>query len=265
MRLSTSRSSALTISILLQALIAPGAWCSPAAAVPAVHAVALEDTLRLDPRVRAGVLPNGLLLHPRNHKPEARVVAAARGQRRSIVEDDDQRGLAHFSEHMTSTARSTSRPEELVDYLESIGMRFGADANAYTAFDETVYMLDVPDRPRRAARSGLDALARLRGRARRSSTREVDKERGVVIEEWRLGRGAGERMCASRFPVLFHGRATRAAAHRPARDHQEGAARPPAGLLQGLVHGPIGWRWSRSATSDPGEDRGADPRATSAT
>jgi zinc protease len=82
-------------------------------------------------------------------------------------------------------------------------LRFGADANAYTSFDETVYMLDVPTDRDTLLNTGLDALSDFAGRAKMSD-KEIDKERGVVMEEWRLGRGADERMQRQQFPVIFH-------------------------------------------------------------
>src|SRR5262249_22741366 len=107
-------------------------------------------------------------------------------------------------EHMEFNGSKHFGPDELVAHLESIGLRFGADANAYTSFDETVYMLEVPtDRDTLLGR-GLDVLSDWAGAATMSDC-EITKERGVVLEEWRLGRGAGERMRRIWFPVLFHG------------------------------------------------------------
>jgi zinc protease len=174
---------------------------SPAAAPPA-----LTDSLRLDPTVRTGVLPNGMRYFiKRNGKPEARVsvrLAVAAG---ATVEADDQRGLAHFTEHMNfNGSEHFKSADDLVAYLESIGLRFGADANAYTSFDETVYMLDVPSDRDSVLDRGVMALSDFAGRAKLSQT-EIDKERGVVLEEWRLGRGAGERIQRKQFPLIFRG------------------------------------------------------------
>lgn len=202
---SASRLTALAISILLQASVACTAWCAPPSAAPTAHRMALGDTLRLDARVRAGVLPNGLRYFIRaNHKPEARVALRLAVDVGSTAEGDDQRGLAHFNEHMNFNGSTHFKPDELVAYLQSIGLRFGADANAYTSFDETVYSLDVPtDRDSLLVR-GVTALSDFAGRATLTDP-EIDKERGVVLEEWRLGLGAGERIQRKQLPVVFHG------------------------------------------------------------
>src|SRR5205823_2223931 len=104
-------------------------------------------------------------------------------------EADDQQGLAHFSEHMNFNGSAHFKPDELVAYLRSIGLRFGADANAFTSFDETIYELEVPTDRDTALERGMDALSDFAGRASLSDV-EIEKERGVVLEEWRSGRGA---------------------------------------------------------------------------
>jgi len=195
MRASASRLTALAIFILLGASAARTAWCSPPA---------LADTLRLDARVRAGELPNGLRYFIRaNHKPEARVALRLAVNVGSTAEVDDQRGLAHFNEHMNFNGSTHFKPDELVSYLQSIGLRFGADANAYTSFDETVYSLDVPTDRDTLLDRGVTALSDFAGRATLTD-KEIDKERGVVLEEWRLGLGAGERIRRKQLPVVFH-------------------------------------------------------------
>src|SRR5262249_19572661 len=119
-------------------------------------------------------------------------------------ETDAQRGIAHFTEHMNFDGSKHFAPQELVAYLESIGMRFGYDANAYTSFDETVYMLEVPTDRDTLLDRGLTALADFAGAAT-FDTAQVRKERGVVVEEWRLGRGASERLFRKTVPVIYHG------------------------------------------------------------
>jgi zinc protease len=169
------------------------------------HAFALSDTLGLDSRIRTGTLPNGLTYFIRaNHKPEARVTLRLAVAAGSTAEADDQRGLAHFAEHMNFNGSEHFKPEELVAYLESIGMRFGADANAYTSFDETVYMLEVPSDRDSLLDRGVTVLSDFAGRATMTDA-EIDKERGVVLEEWRLGQGAWERINRRQFPVVYHG------------------------------------------------------------
>ena len=109
----------------------------------------LDTPLPLDSDVRAGQLPNGLRYYVRrNARPENRLELRLAVDVGSVLEDDDQRGLAHFVEHMAFNGTKRFAKQAIVSYLESIGMRFGADLNAYTSFDETVYTLTLPsDRP----------------------------------------------------------------------------------------------------------------------
>jgi zinc protease len=176
---------------------------------PAVRAQApppsLTDSLRWDPSVRRGVLPNGIRWFvKKNGRPETRVSLRLAVPVGSTAEADDQQGLAHFTEHMNFNGSTHFKDaDDLVGYLRSIGLRFGADANAYTSFDETVYMLEVPTDRDTLLDTGLNALSDFAGRAKMSD-KEIDKERGVVMEEWRLGRGAQERIQRQQFPVIFH-------------------------------------------------------------
>ncbi len=176
-----------------------------AATAEAVRTASLEQTLPVDPAVTVGRLPNGLRYFiRRNARPEKRADIWLVVNAGSVLEDDDQRGLAHLVEHMAFNGTSGFERQDLVRYLESIGMRFGADVNAYTDFDETVYTLAVPtERPEYVAQS----LRILEDWARGITfdPEEVASERGVVIEEWRLGRGAQARMQDKQFPILFQG------------------------------------------------------------
>lgn len=150
-------------------------------------------------------MPNGIRWFVKhNLKPEKRVSLRLVLPVGSTAEADDQQGLAHFIEHMNFNGSEHFKDaDELVGYLRSIGLRFGADANAYTSFDETVYMLDVPTDGDSLLKLGLDALSDFAGRAKLSDA-EIEKERGVVIEEWRLGRGAEERLQRVQLPLIFH-------------------------------------------------------------
>jgi hypothetical protein len=99
----------------------------------------------VDPAVTVGTLPNGLRYYIRvNHRPAKRAELRLVVNAGSVIEDPDQRGLAHFAEHMAFNGTTHFKKQELIDYIESIGMRFGADLNAGTSFDETVYELQVP-------------------------------------------------------------------------------------------------------------------------
>ena len=165
----------------------------------------LTKPLPTDPQVISGVLPNGMHYYVRaNHKPENRVMLRLVVRAGSVCEDDDQQGLAHFTEHMAFNGTKNFPKHKLIKFLESVGMKLGADLNAYTSFDQTVYMLEIPmDKPK-----NLDtALLILHDWAHYLilDNDEIDAERGVIKEEWRLGRGANERMMRKILPVLFYG------------------------------------------------------------
>jgi zinc protease len=164
-----------------------------------------DSLLPSDPAVTIGSLPNGLRYYIRvnqrpAHRAELRLVVNAG----SILEDPDQRGLAHFVEHMAFNGTAHFAKQQLVDYIESIGMRFGADLNAGTSFDETVYQLQVPTDSAHIVRKAFQILEDW-AHALRFDTTEIRKERGVVLEEWRLGRGAEQRMLDQELPVIFRG------------------------------------------------------------
>lgn len=164
-----------------------------------------RDVIPFDATVRAATLPNGLKLFVRhNDRPAKRVSLRLAVKAGSLNEADDERGLAHLIEHMAFNGGAHFKPGELVAYFESIGSRLGPHVNAYTSFDETVYMLELPtDKPEVVAR-GVTALTDVAGGLTLDAT-EIDKERGVVIEEWRLGLGANSRIRDKQFPVLFYG------------------------------------------------------------
>jgi zinc protease len=171
---------------------------------PALAAL-LAEPLPSDSQVVIGTLENGLRYYIRvNNEPKARAELRLVVNAGSVLEDEDQRGLAHFVEHMAFNGTRNFEKHELVDYLESIGMRFGPDINAYTSFDETVYMLTVPTDSAGMVDRAFDILEDWAHGITFDSL-EVEKERGVVIEEWRLGQGAGARMRDIQFPVLFRG------------------------------------------------------------
>jgi zinc protease len=155
--------------------------------------------------VHQGKLSNGMTYFIMKHgKPEKRALLWLAVNAGSVQEDDDQRGLAHFDEHMAFNGTKRFPKLDIVNYLEKIGMRFGADLNAYTTWDQTVYQLEVPtDKPEFVGK-GLDILRDWAGDASYDAG-EVDKERGVVLEEWRLGRGAGARLFDKQAKVLFKG------------------------------------------------------------
>lgn len=165
----------------------------------------VDQPMPLDPKVKIGRLSNGLTYYIRhNPLPEKRVELRLVVNAGSVLEDDDQLGLAHFMEHMNFNGTKHFPKNELVNYLQSIGVQFGADLNAYTGFDETVYILPVPTDKPGLVEKGLQILEDWAHYALLDST-EIEKERGVVIEEWRLSRGADERMMKQSLPVQYRG------------------------------------------------------------
>ena len=213
--------------------------------------------LPVDPEITTGKLDNGLRYFiRRNGVPADRAEIWLAVNAGSVLEDENQRGLAHFIEHMAFNGTEHFAKKELVKYLESIGMRFGADINASTSFDETVYTLTVPtDKPEYVAKA-FDILEDW-AHGITFDPKEVDAERGVVIEEWRLGRGAEARMLDKQFPVLFQG--SRYAERVPIGKIEileTATPRDPEALLPGLVparpHGGRGGRRRRAQA-----DRGA--------
>jgi zinc protease len=165
----------------------------------------LKTALPVSPEIKIGKLSNGLTYYIRkNGKPEKKVELRLVVKAGSILEDDDQRGLAHFTEHMAFNGTKNFKKNELVSFLQSIGVKFGADLNAYTSFDETVYILPIPtDRPENFDK-GLLVLEDWASTVTFEDA-EIDKERGVVLEESRLGKGANDRMNKVVFPKLFAG------------------------------------------------------------
>ena len=137
-------------STLRSALILAAFLClSPVAAVAQRPLPPLDSKLTPDPVVTTGTLPNGLRYYVRtNGVPEHRVQFRLAVKTGSVFEADDQRGLAHMLEHMAFNGTAHFKPDELVNYFESAGARFGAHVNAQTSFDDTIYMLQVAsDRP----------------------------------------------------------------------------------------------------------------------
>lgn len=181
-----------------------------------------DAPLPLDPAVVHGTLDNGLTYYIQpNHEPEKRVVLRLVVRAGSLLEDDDQQGLAHFVEHMAFNGTAHFKKQALIDYLEKIGTRFGADLNATTSFESTVYKLQVPTDDETVLRQAFlimqDWAAGLT-----FDPEEVEKERGVIIEEWRGDRGAEARIRDKQLPVLFH--------------DSRYAERLPIGLVDTLQH-----------------------------
>ena len=163
----------------------------------------LNKKLPVDEKIRIGKLDNGFTYYIRyNKKPEKRVEMRLAVNVGSILEDEDQRGLAHFIEHMCFNGTKNFEKNELISYLQSVGIKFGPDINAYTSFDETVYMLTLPTDSTDILNNGYLVMEDW-GHNVTFDNEEIDKERGVVIEEWRVGRGPSQRMLDKYLPVLF--------------------------------------------------------------
>lgn len=167
--------------------------------------ITAQQPLRLDTAVRYGHLQNGLTYYIRhNAEPANRVLFYLVNKVGSILEDDDQQGLAHFMEHMSFNGTTHFPKNELIDYLQKNGVRFGADINAYTSFDETVYELPIPSNKPDVVDHGLEILRDWAQNATLDPV-EIGKERGVVLEEKRLGKGAAERMRRVYWPLILEG------------------------------------------------------------
>jgi zinc protease len=189
----------LYVSCALAAVISPTAWAQPPApgretSAASVASYALADEMPIDPDATLGALPNGLRYYVRPnakppHRAELRLVVKAG----SVLEDDDQRGVAHFVEHMEFEGTRHFPGQSLIDFLSSLGLSIGPDANAATSYDDTQYTLRVPtDVP-----GVLDrALLVLEDWAQGATfdQRGIDHERGIVLSEWRMHLGAGERV-----------------------------------------------------------------------
>ncbi len=165
----------------------------------------LNQPIPVDPAVKVGKLSNGLTYYiQKNVKPEKKMELRLVVNTGSILEDPDQRGLAHFMEHMNFNGSKHFPKNELVDYLQEVGVKFGADLNAYTGFDETVYILPISSDNPKIVEQGFTVLEDWAFNNLLDKT-EIDKERGVVLEESRLSKGAQERMLRQYFPKLFNG------------------------------------------------------------
>jgi zinc protease len=203
---------------------------APLSSQPARAATAPAAALPLDPAVLTGRLPNGLRYYVRaNARPEKRAELRLVVNAGSVLEDADQRGLAHFVEHMAFNGTRRFPKQAIVDYIERAGMRFGADLNASTSFDETIYQLQVPTDTLAIVARGLDILEDWAHGITFDSA-EVERERGVVVEEWRSGLGAQSRVRDRQFPVLFRG--SRYAERLPIGERRTLETAPRAALVR---------------------------------
>lgn len=169
----------------------------------APQALDLQAPMPFDAAVRSGTLSNGLQFFVRkNSRPANRITLRLAVKAGSLFEADDQQGLAHLIEHMAFNGSAHFKPGELVSYFESAGARLGPHVNAFTGFDQTVYMLDLPADSTEVVGKGFTALADFAG-GLTLSPEEIDKERGVVVEEWRGRLGAATRIQQQQLPVIY--------------------------------------------------------------
>lgn len=177
---------------------------------PEAREILMQDTLNwdaplpFDNEVLVGTLKNGFKYYIRkNNEPENRVTMYLGMKVGSILETDEEQGLAHFMEHMNFNGLKHFPKNELVDYLQKAGVRFGSDLNAYTGFEQTVYQLPIPSDDPELLKNGLQVM-RDWAQDALLTTEEIDKERGVIMEEMRGGRGAMQRMRDKFLPVLLN-------------------------------------------------------------
>ena len=164
-----------------------------------------QTALPLSPKIKTGKLENGLtyFILP-NKKPENKVELRLVVNAGSINEDDDQQGLAHMAEHMAFNGTTHFKKNDIVSFLQDIGVGFGNDLNAYTSFDETVYILPIPTSKPENLEKGFQVLEDWAHNVTYNKE-DIDGERPIILEESRLGKGAQDRMFRKIFPKLFKG------------------------------------------------------------
>lgn len=196
------------LTVLLLAVPATLAAQTAAGVATAERATVADSALAplpIDSAVTIGTLPNGIRYYIReNHEPERRAEFRLVVKAGSLQEDDDQRGIAHFLEHMAFNGTRNFEKQALIDYLESIGMRFGGDLNASTTYDHTLYKLTIPTDAPGAIETGFQILDDW-ARGITLDPAEIEAERGVVLSEWRTRLGVGSRIRARTDSVLLGG------------------------------------------------------------
>lgn len=163
--------------------------------------VELSSGLKMDPNVRRGKLENGLTYYIRHNKTKIGsadfMLANKVG---SIQEKEHERGLAHFIEHMAFNGTKNFPKNSIIDYLQQQGIRFGADLNAYTGFDETIYLFPIPTQNQEVVSQGLQILRDWAGNIS-FDPKEIDQERGVILEEKRATDNVGKRIMSKILPI----------------------------------------------------------------
>jgi len=191
-----ARRSAVVLCLFILAAVSRSA---------AAEAADPADPLPVDPNVRVVVLPNGLECWLRAHStPPERVGMWLHVGSGSINEQEDQRGLAHFLEHMAFEGSEHFPPGELVRYFESIGLTFGRHQNAFTSFDQTTYVLTLPNTDEETIRKGLLCMADFAFRLS-LPPEQIERERGVILEEMQARKGPGQRTFERLLPIVLPG------------------------------------------------------------
>ena len=209
---SAALAAVLATAVLLSAVPGPArgaAWSQDEPSSRSVAAdadkYAVDRTIPVDPKITVGRLGNGLRYWIReNREPKNRAELRLVVKAGSVLEDDDQQGLAHVVEHLAFNGSTHFPKQKLIEFMESIGMRFGPDLNAFTGFDETLYMLKVPTDSPEILRNAFLILEDW-AHGLTFDGQAIDKERGIIVEEWRLGQGADTRLRDRQFPVLLRG------------------------------------------------------------
>ncbi|MRW94049.1 insulinase family protein [Duganella sp. FT80W] len=179
--------------------------CSFLAQADNLPALKLSDKIPVGPQVKVGKLANGLTYYiQQNSRPEKKLELRLVVKAGSILEDEDQQGLAHFTEHMAFNGSTHFKRNEMVSYLQSIGVKFGADLNAYTSFDETVYILPIPTDKKEVVEQGFQVLEDW-AHGVSFNNEDIDSERAIVLEELRLGKGVDDRMNKVVLPKVLNG------------------------------------------------------------
>ena len=162
----------------------------------------LSAKVPIDKKVRVGKLDNGITYYIRaNKKPEGRVQFRLVVNAGSVLEDEDQLGLAHFTEHMAFNGTEYYPHNELISKLQAKGVQFGGHVNAYTSFDQTVYYVNMPN-DAEMLEMGMKILDGWASKLL-MDPKEIDAERGVIIEEWRGRLGAQDRLQKQYWPIMF--------------------------------------------------------------
>ena len=165
----------------------------------------LAAQVPLDKKIRYGKLDNGFTYYIRNNKkPENMIQFRLVSNAGSIMEREDQRGLAHFCEHMAFNGIKGYPHNTMIQKLQEHGVEFGRDINAYTSFDQTVYYVNMPANDPEMVKMGIEILDGWAGNVL-FDQKEIESERGVIHEEWRGGVGHGDRLRQKTWPIMLKG------------------------------------------------------------